>query len=609
MPRKDRAKPTAYSESLADHLLEISVEKWDAGAPITEIRMMRYQGQVPYDADGVSLFHDERWVTSDEALKELAREIRSWEKPDRESRGDGAVAFMREVTGFKLRPYQEEVVKRMYRNRRLCVRSPRGAGKSAIAANIIIHFLTVNNPCKIPTTAGSWAQLEEFLWPEIRLWVGRADWGLLGIKPKVNLLDMSFGDSDDDTVTSTQRAFAIRADEPEKMEGAHSENVLIVFDEAKAIEEPTFDAVEGTLSHEGAYALMISTPGNKIGRFADIQNKDGKYSDWDVMHITYQMQVDALEGAKREAKIAWAEARRRQWGEDSPMYRNHVLGEFADVDDSCIISPDHVALAVDRWKKWRDAGFPDTDEWVTNPNIRMAGADIAGQGKDRTALSHRIGYGIREIEYKHKASTMKTANTLMAESGQYPVIKIETDGIGAGVYDRCKEILETDHELPEADRVYPGVSVHPIVAGSKSTARDKSGELGFVNKRSELWWKVREMLEPDSGFHVMLPDDDDLIKELSTPKWELKDGAGEYKGRISVEKKDDIRKRLKGKSTDAADSVIIVLGDDGVEPLEVSVRVTVQVDQQTGTTFYDQAAPRQWPGFAPRWPSMYGGRW
>lgn len=587
--RANKVHPSAVAESLADHLLEISIEKWEAGPPLAELRLKRYKGFQPFDTDGVSLFDDSRWATSDDDLKELAREIAFWNDPDPESRGDGAIAFMREVAGFSPRPYQLDIVKRLYRNRRLCVRSPRGAGKSAIAANIILHFFTVHNPCKVPTTAGSWAQLEEFLWPEIHLWAGRADWSMLGFKPKINLLDMSIGGSEDGLIKPTQRAFAIRSDEPEKIEGAHSENVLIVFDEAKAIEEATFDATEGTLSHAGAYALIISTPGAPIGRFWDIQSRKPGYQDWDIRHITFQEQVDALEGEKREAKLKWAAARAEQWGENSPMYRNHVLGEFADTGDDQLIPLEWVEAAVERWKKWRDAGFPETEEWVGQPKKRALGADIAGQGKDRTAIAKRIGYGIREIEYKHKASTMDTANRLMAYSGQFPTIRIEADGMGVGVYDRCRELLSNHPD------VYKGVHVQSVVSGSKSSAKDKSGELGFVNMRSYLWWRMREMLEPGSGFDVMLPDDPKLIGDLTTPKWELKDGAGEFKGRIAVEKKDDIRKRL-GRSTDSADAVIIVLADDIAPVITESVRVAATVDR-SGRTFYDVQGPRQWPGW------------
>jgi hypothetical protein len=589
--RNNKVNPSAVSASLADYLLEISIEKWEAGPPLEELRLKRYRGNVPV-AEGRSLFHDARWTTNDEDLLELSKEIEFWQPPTPDSRGEGALAFMREVTGFKPRPYQEEVVRRLYKKRRLCVRSPRGAGKSAIAANIILHFFVVHNPCKVPTTAGSWAQLEDYLWPEIHLWAGRADWSLLGIKPKINLLDMSIGGSDDGLIKPAQKSFAIRSDEPEKLEGAHSENVLCVFDEAKVIDEATFDAVEGTLSHEGAFALVISTPGSPQGRFYDIQSRKKGFQDWDVMHITFQAQVDALEGAKRDAKIAWANARREQWGEDSPMFKNHVLGEFADTGDDNIIPLEWVMAAVERWKKWRDRGFPEGEEWIGKKNLRAIGADIAGQGKDRTCLSFRMGYAIKEITFKHKASTMDTANKLMSLAGSWPVIRIEADGMGVGVFDRCREI-KTNQE-----QEYRNTVVQSVIAGSKTTSKDKSGELGFWNMRSFLWWRMREMLEPGSGYDVMLPDDAELIGDLTTPKWELREGAGEFKGRIKVEGKDDIRKRL-GRSTDAADAVIISLAEDIVVIVTETVRVQTSVPDKPGTTFYDAGNPRRsWPGWS-----------
>lgn len=594
--RAQKVKPTAVAESLADHLLTISVDKWESGPPPAELRLKRYRGHQPFNADGDSLFDDSRWATDDADLKELNKEIAFWLEPDGESRGDACIAFMREVAGFTPRRYQEEVVKRLFRNRRHCVRSPRGAGKSAIAANIVIYFVTVHAPCKVPTTAGSWGQLEEFLWPEIRLWVGRADWSLVGIKPKTNLLDMSFGAEDGDVTQSTQKAFAIASDKPELIEGAHSEHVLILFDEAKAIPPSTFDATEGTLSHAGAYALIISTPGTITGRFYEIQSRAKGTLDWDVQHITFKDQVDALDGEKKAAKIKWAADRKEQWGEDSPMYRNHVLGEFADTGEDSVIPLEHVEIAMARWRRWKEAGFPEDEEWVGVEPKRAMGADIAGQGKDRTCVARRIGVGIRELEFRHKATTMQTANRLMADTTNYPLVKIESDGIGAGVYDRCVEIKAND----ETD-LYRGVIVLSVVAGSKTMQRDKSGELGFWNKRSALWWRMRELLDPDNGHGVMLPDDSSLKSDLTTPKWELREGSGEFKGRIKVESKDDIRKRLPGgRSTDAADAVIIALDDESTVAFTETVRVKATSASVPGATFYDVQNPRKWPGWGPR---------
>lgn len=586
-----RETSAVKAESIADHFIAISVDKWNAGSNPADLRMKRYQGYVPVNSEGRPLVHDDRWTQDDAAVRELEREIARWATPCGVSRGEGALLYMREVNHFNPRPYQEHIVRRLYIKKRLCVRSPRGAGKSAILANIILHFTTCHTPCKVPTTAGSWPQLEEFLWPEINLWARQADWGLIGMKPKVNLLNISFGGGEDGSIEkANQKAFAIRSDESSKIEGAHSENVLMAFDEAKSIEDVMFDACEGTLSHSGAYAIIVSTPGGPNGRFYDIQSRKEGYEDWEVFHITYQMQVDALEGEKKQAKIEWAAARKRQWGENSPMYKNHVLGEFADVSDEAVIPLEWVEAAVERWKIWRDAGFPEEPEWVGNAAIKTLGADIAGEGKDRTAIAHRVGYCIKQLEFAHKAKTEDTALRLMRHGATHPVVRIEVDGMGVGVYHRCCEFKRDDTEGK-----YANIVIESVIAGSKTHERDKSGELGFVNTRSWLWWRMRELLEPDSGYEVRLPDVPQLIGDLTTPKWELKEGTTEFKSRIAIESKKDIRKRLKGRSTDAADAVILAMASDLTAPVTEFIKVSSSVDAPGQNTFYDPEAQRQWP--------------
>jgi phage terminase large subunit len=576
MSKKERIAPTAVAASLADHFTSITVEKWERGMPQEEINLKRYQGWVPvYDEKGQPV---------------------EWREPTPESLAEGALLFMREVTGFKPRPYQEDIVRRLCKHRRVAVRAPRKAGKSAIAANIVIWFLTIHEVCKVPTTAGAWAQLEEFLWPEICLWAGRADWSLVGKKPKVNLLDMSFGGSEDGLVKPTSRAFAIRSDEPEKMEGAHSENVLALLDEAKKIEDATFDAIEGTLAGEGTYALVVSTPGGPSGRFHEFFSDREKHADWNIRAITFEEQVAGRkEGPERDSYVAWAEARKRQWGENSPMYRNHVLGEFADTDDNCIIPPEWVEDAVDRWKRWRDEGFPETDEWVGDTRIRCQGVDVAGQGKDNTAVAFRIGCGIKEILSDPRDDTMQTALKVMARTLRYPVVRIEVDGVGTGPYDRLCQIKKEDADSEKP--CYDGVIIQAVTSGSKSEALDATEELGFFNKRSEMWWRLREALDPATGSRVMLPDHPQLLKELAMPLWELRDGKPP---KIKVEAKAEIRKRLKGKSTDHADAVIFAFADDTTVVVAQTIRLKAEDPKKPGRTFYDTPSRRQWPGYGGR---------
>ena len=87
-----------------------------------------------------------------------------------------------------------------------------------------------------------------------------------------------------------------------------------------------------------------------------------------------------------------------------------------------------------------------------------------------------------------------------------------------------------------------------MVFSQGSPERTRDGQLTFANRRSELWWKFREALDPVQGDGIMLPPDRRLAAQLAAPTWRLRGNA------ILIESKEDIRKRL-GTSTD--DAVIL----------------------------------------------------
>lgn len=476
---------------------------------------------------------------------------------------------------------------------------------SACAANLILHFVAVNDVCKCVTTASSWAQLENFLWPEVHLWHSQADWELIGRRPKMNLLDFSFGGDDDAGIKPTAVAFAIRSDEPEKMEGAHSRKVLIVCDEAKEIEDPTFDALEGTLNKGDKYALVISTPGPPVGRFFDIQTQKPGYEDWDVRHVTKEeilaaLEVEDVRNGTDEAETyrKWIEQRRKQWGSTNPMYLNHVEGHFADTSDTAMIPLEWIVAANERWERWKAAGFPEEMCGETPPHV--LGVDMAGQGKDRTAIGKRIGKGLRDIECQPRdTDTVAAVKRILALTqshgmGRFSQINIEADGVGLGPYEQMKDLRLKDQAS------YNHVRIVPIVSGSGTESRDLTGEYGFKNKRSWMWWRMRELLDPSNGHDIMLPPDSEFVnrgekttltQELSLPTYKT---VGD---KIQVEAKDEIRKRLKGRSTDLADSAILAFADDSVPVVVETIKVTVEDTEDPNYTFYDAGD---------RWAGIYG---
>src|SRR5689334_20771533 len=73
--------------------------------------------------------------------------------------------------GESLTTYQAEILDNLARVRRAAVRGPHGLGKTTTNALAILWFAITREAARLDwkcvTTAGSWHQLEHYLWPEV----------------------------------------------------------------------------------------------------------------------------------------------------------------------------------------------------------------------------------------------------------------------------------------------------------------------------------------------------------------------------------------------------------------------------------------------------------
>jgi hypothetical protein len=181
---------------------------------------------------------------------------------------------------------------------------------------------------------------------------------------------------------------------------------------------------------------------------------------------------------------------------------------------------------------WDDAGRPAVD------GMKVVGVDPARTGIDKTIIAVRYGPLISELRPTALEDTMQTAGRVrgvLDSLGKGAVAVVDVIGIGAGVVDRLRE--QKFHTIG-------------FNAGASTKRKDAAGELGFLNARSAAWWNIRELLDPANGHGLMLPPDDRMIGDLTAPHWQVMSG-----GKIKVESKDDIRKRI-GRSTDHGDAII-----------------------------------------------------
>jgi len=462
---------------------------------------------------------------------------------------DDRVAFVHDCFEFSggggPKKYQERSLALFDEFPRLSIRSPHHGGKSTFAAWCLHHFILTRPDCKIPTTASVWRQLTEYLWPEIHKWARRIRWDIVGRDPytKDELLTLLL------KLSPTQRAFAVASDDPQNIEGAQADSILYIFDEAKIIPTETWDAAEGAFSGAGedtpmeAKALAISTPGDPVGRFYNIQSRKRGYKHWKVDVWTKEELIEAGMMSRQ-----WALDMKEQWGEKSSVYIQKVEGDFAASEDENLIPLPWIEAAVRRWHGWKDGGGKIPDKIP----LRI-GIDTAAGGGDKTSIIPLYDDLVPEVIYMDVKNTMRIVSSVRTiidkarmkteEKESIRSIQAFTEIIGhggKGVHDRLEE------------EEYPVEAVNVSVP---TDLKDASGLFGFVNVRSALWWAVREWLDPDMGSKAMLPPDERLEEDLRAPKWEPTSS-----GKIKVEPKDKTKERL-GRSPDAGDALTMTFAN------------------------------------------------
>jgi len=429
--------------------------------------------------------------------------------------------------------YQLDIPKLLVRNpaHRVAVRSPHGVGKTALASMLVWWFFCTRDgfvDWKIVTTAGSWTQLTHYLWPEIHKWGKYVRWDLVGRDMPGNRELMSLS-----LRGQTGEAFAVSTNDVDLIEGAHAQHLMYLFDEAKAIPASIWDGAEGAFANAGeetefeGYAFAISTAGPAEGRFFEIFQHRDRYKIWWTYHITRDKAI-----AAGMMSPEWAEARRREWGEDSALYKNKVLGQFANVESNVVVALHWVEMANARWERARER---------KHTRITSVGVDVAWTGGDKSVITVVWdGYFVDNQVVIWGDDPMQVVGRVIQVVEQDKSIPITVDviGIGAGVVARLMEL---------------GYNVISFNGSERTTEVDEEGQFGFVNRRSASWWRLREWLDPSKKPTLALPPDEHLVADITTPRWWVSSA-----GRIMVEPKDQFKTRL-GRSPDHGDSLVYAL--------------------------------------------------
>jgi len=207
--------------------------------------------------------------------------------------------------------------------------------------------------------------------------------------------------------------------------------------------------------------------------------------------------------------------------------------------------------------------------WTSRPPEGEAmvavAADIAQGGADNTVISYRHKGWFGPQVVKPGSDTPDGASVVAL------LMSVRRDGaevvldMGGGYGGATSERLN-DNGIPH---------IRFNGAGA-STRRTKDGALGFVNRRAEAYWMMREELDPEQegGSPIALPPDPELRSQLAAATYKVTTRG------IQVEAKDDIKKRL-GSSPDKADSAVMCLAEGKRSEVRMKRRAGFEMQRQT----------------------------
>lgn len=444
---------------------------------------------------------------------------------------DHPVEFVEDIIGATPDEEQAKILRSVAQNQMTSVRSGHGVGKSTVEAWVVIWFMVTRPFPKIPCTAPTQHQLFDILWAEVSKWLRHnkalAD-EIVWTKEKVYMKGYP----------EEWFAVARTASKPDALQGFHADDVLYIIDEASGVDDSIFEPVLGALSTPGAKLLMCGNPTQLSGFFYESHNKNR--ASYAAFHID----------GRKSSRVSqdFVQTIIRMYGEDSDVFRVRVAGDFPLQEDDIFIPLPLVENSI--MTEYSPRKKPDS--------IHI-GCDVARFGDDRTVIGYKIDEKAEFYKKRQGQDTMKTADDIvllgemlvqryrLTPDKDDPIpVKVDDGGVGGGVVDRLRQMKRN------APEKLWWLEIYPVIFGQRIKHKH------YHDSTTYMMSVVKKLLQPyDEEGHrkpveLILPDDDDLVAQLSGRKYGLTETS-----KIKVESKDAMKKRGRP-SPDEADCVLLL---------------------------------------------------
>lgn len=455
----------------------------------------------------------------------------------------------------------------------VAIESATGTGKTYWLARLVFWFLDCFDNSLVITSAPSENQLKYGLWSEISMLYPK----IKKLRPKANkwktrlaMEDMSVGE-DGKPLTAEEKekmnaeswhaishiaGTSANEESANKARGFHRKSMLIILEECTGIPHSILTAFQNTSTGNTNYIVAVGNPDNEfdtLHQFA-LQKDCFSIRASALDHPNIVLSQELIEGAVTQSSI---DSRSDNYGKGSPLWNAMIRG----------ISP---AQSKDSLIKheWLEACV-NTNHADSEGSYNAAGVDVANSVKgDKAAVAYGVGNTLVEInEFQCDNATHLAYNLLMDpfELGTYGYSTynlttlqeyeidprcIGVDAVGVGVA-TVNAFVDRGIEV-QALQGGSWKEVIPTMERWEAGKKIETPMWRFMTLRSQMYWEFREDVR-NQRININIKDKrilTDLLKELCIPK------VVQSSGSIAVEAKEDIKKRLAGKSPNKADAIV-----------------------------------------------------
>lgn len=334
---------------------------------------------------------------------------------------------------------QREIAESVGRNYLTSVKGCHASGKTFLASGLPLWWNIRHKRSVANVIAPTLRQVVTF-WKEVHL--ARAG-GLEGVRkmiPEPNQIGYQLAHDRYAAGATSSRGVNIQ--------GLHSDNLLLIIDEAPGVETDIFDAIEGIGAGGNVHRLMLGNPVVPAGEFFDSFHRAKELwngisiSAFDTPNLQHEttglpltiediltMSEERLDFAPFPMLIRrrWVKERYIAWGPTHPKYLSRVMADFPTQADNAVFA-----------LQWIEAAKREPTEEelqaALNASIQV-GIDVAGAGSDETVLVARVNGIVLEMHAWSDADPFVKVVRVLSRLATHPLYRLGTvvvDIVGIG---------------------------------------------------------------------------------------------------------------------------------------------------------------------------------